>query len=58
MWRRTEPDRRMQEDYYLMGSYFTGDESYESFLTDGKSGYASVCVHANIYHERIKTYRI
>lgn len=21
MWRRTEPDRRMQEDYYLMGSY-------------------------------------
>lgn len=48
----------MQEDYYLMGSYFTGNESYESFLTDGKSGYASVCGRANIYHERIKTDRM
>lgn len=42
------PDRKMQEDYYLMGSYFMGDESYESFLTDGRSGYVSVCGHENI----------
>lgn len=34
--------------YYLMGSYFMRDDSYESFLTDGKSGYVSVCGHTNI----------
>ena len=42
------PDRVMIDEYYLMGSYFSGDEAYEIFLSEGKEGYISVCGHANI----------
>ncbi len=42
------PDRKMQDDYYLMGSFFMGNESYETFLCHGREGYISVCGHTNI----------
>lgn len=42
------PDRVMIDEYYLMGSYFSGDEAYKMFLADGKEGYISVCGHTNI----------
>lgn len=41
-------DRVMIDEYYLMGSYFSGAEAYEMFLSDGREGYISVCGHDNI----------
>lgn len=42
------PDRVMKDEFYLMGSGFTGSEFYEAFLSDGRKGYISVCGHADI----------
>lgn len=42
------PDRVMKDEFYLMGSYFMGSESYETFLLEGREGYISVCGHENV----------
>lgn len=42
------PDRKMHDEYYLMGCDFTSDEVYETFLSGGREGHISVCGHANI----------